>query len=130
QEIWTLLWALHGQMHKLWVFIGDFNEILRLSEKHGGGMNASWQIDQFRNALHDCGLVDMRCEGSGFTWNNGRRGLDFISARLDRSVCNWEWKVKFPMAVMFHTLTSILDHCAIVLCSQGRCRNTGCKRQT
>ncbi|GAV71330.1 hypothetical protein CFOL_v3_14824 [Cephalotus follicularis] len=73
-KTWTLLQALHGQMHKPWVSLVDFNEILRLAEKHGAGVRVSWQMDHFWNAFQDSSLADMQCEGSVFTWNNGRRG--------------------------------------------------------
>ncbi|GAV78773.1 hypothetical protein CFOL_v3_22238 [Cephalotus follicularis] len=37
-ETRALLRTLHEQINMSWVCVGDFNEILRLSEKYGGAL--------------------------------------------------------------------------------------------
>ncbi|XP_073060288.1 uncharacterized protein [Primulina eburnea] len=52
----------------------------------------------FSTALEDCGLQDLFCKGDKFTWSNRRKGDDAIFARLDRFVCNLDWRRRFPTA--------------------------------
>ena len=54
--------------------VGDFNEALLLTEQHGGNLQSSAQMDEFRECLADCGLADMGYFGFPFTWDNRREG--------------------------------------------------------
>lgn len=74
---------------------GDFNEILCHSEKEGGAAKQGLLMENFRNALKDCGLKDLGFEGPSFTWTNRRSVDQLISERLDRCVGNVEWQQCF-----------------------------------
>ncbi|XP_074299825.1 uncharacterized protein LOC141630996 [Silene latifolia] len=67
---WELLRVLGQQSVLPWMCIGDYNEILFANEMKGG-QRAQWQINQFREAVDACGLVDVSFEGYAFTWDNG-----------------------------------------------------------
>lgn len=61
---WELLRGLHTipQLHQLpWLDGGDFNE------KKGGISRCSSQMQEFREAIDDCGLADIKCKGNLFT---------------------------------------------------------------
>ncbi|KAL0423275.1 UNVERIFIED_CONTAM: hypothetical protein Sradi_0862300 [Sesamum radiatum] len=45
---WQLLSQLHGQSHRAWLCVRDFNEILDQSEKMGGSPRPTWQIQNFQ----------------------------------------------------------------------------------
>ncbi|GAV65833.1 Exo_endo_phos domain-containing protein [Cephalotus follicularis] len=79
-----LLKNLAGQWSRPWICIGDFNQILRQTEKGGGCVRADGHIRAFRETLKEFQLVDLGFKGTEFTWNNGRKGKEFIKARLDR----------------------------------------------
>lgn len=78
-----------------WVIGGDFNEILHLSEKYGGSNICSSPMDQFRDIITQCGLVDFGYEGVPFTWTNNQAFPATIQERLDRYVVTQSWKSIF-----------------------------------
>ncbi|XP_074284297.1 uncharacterized protein LOC141608848 [Silene latifolia] len=86
---WQLLCILGRQSSLPWICIGDYNEILYANEMKGG-QRAQWQMDNFREAVDDCGLVDVRYEGYSFTWDNGQAGADNRQCRIDRAMANSE----------------------------------------
>jgi hypothetical protein len=69
-----------------WFCIGDFNEIVDLSEKAGGMMHNDNQMESFRSTLAACNLGDLRYSVSKFTWSNRRNSEEFIKERLDRAL--------------------------------------------
>ncbi|GAV86647.1 hypothetical protein CFOL_v3_30074, partial [Cephalotus follicularis] len=58
-ETWSLLCNLASQHNISWLCMGDFNEILSISEKEGGNERNTWQMDKFCHALDTCRLRDM-----------------------------------------------------------------------
>ncbi|XP_073152580.1 uncharacterized protein [Henckelia pumila] len=98
---WQLLRRLEG-IHELknlpWLIGGDFNEILFESEKMGGQRRSIVQMTAFSNVMEDCGLHDLGCTGDPFTWCNKHKGDEMLFARLDRFVCNLDWRMKYPSA--------------------------------
>ncbi|KAK3211832.1 hypothetical protein Dsin_016538 [Dipteronia sinensis] len=81
-----------------------------------GGVDKKWQeIALFREAVEDCGLEDMGFVGARFTWSNKRDGTAAIAERLDRSICNKEWRDMFPNSVVRHLDFWKSDHQPLVL---------------
>ncbi|XP_074282574.1 uncharacterized protein LOC141607115 [Silene latifolia] len=72
---WELLRVLGRQSTLPWMCIGDYNKILYANEMRRG-QGAQWQMNNFREAADECGLVDVRYEGYAFTWDNGQAGDD------------------------------------------------------
>lgn len=52
----------------------DFNEILHPYEKSGGNDRNLNLINDFREAMRDCDLMDVSYKGYPFTWSNGDLG--------------------------------------------------------
>ena len=72
--------------------MGDFNEIVNLSEKKkGASIHPRGQMEEFLYALEDAQLNDLGFKGPKFTWNNGRPERDHTIERLDKAVANLEW---------------------------------------
>jgi exonuclease III len=69
-EAWALLEYLARQSTTPWVCIGDFNEVVDLSEIWGARGRARSQMTAFQNALENCGLADLGFSGPKFTWTN------------------------------------------------------------
>lgn len=59
-ESWELL-SLNRRFNLPWLMAGDFNEIVRNSEKKGGNNRSLAQMQRFREALHAYGFMDLRC---------------------------------------------------------------------
>ncbi|MCH96033.1 endonuclease/exonuclease/phosphatase family protein, partial [Trifolium medium] len=74
------------------MFVGDFNAVLGAHEKRGKRLPPQISCEDFllwTNANH---LVHLNTIGVHFTWANGRAGTEFVSLRLDRSICNQAWQ--------------------------------------
>ncbi|KAL0434897.1 UNVERIFIED_CONTAM: hypothetical protein Sradi_0197600 [Sesamum radiatum] len=111
---WNLLSRLHSLSHRAWLCAGDFNEILDQSEKLGGPPCPNWQIQNFRRALDQCGLVDMGFTGCPFTWSNRHCAPNTVLERLDRACMNVGWSQLFSEASVKHVLVSS-DHAALII---------------
>lgn len=49
-----------------WVVFRDFNGILYPNKKCGSLPKGEWDIEDFHNALSDCGLVGLGCSCGSF----------------------------------------------------------------
>ncbi|XP_041027305.1 uncharacterized protein LOC121267465 [Juglans microcarpa x Juglans regia] len=88
---WDLLRLIHSRTHNPWLCMGDFNEIMFQDEYFGSNTRPFKQMEEFRLALSDCGLMDIGFGGSKFTWCNKREGFEFTKCGLDRALVNDEW---------------------------------------
>ncbi|GAV61916.1 hypothetical protein CFOL_v3_05441 [Cephalotus follicularis] len=55
--------------------------------------------------------------------------MEFVSAWLDRGVCNWEWFLKFPRAKLSQLVAPYSDHYPIDLQLEGNSRGNTRRRQ-
>ncbi|XP_004310201.1 PREDICTED: uncharacterized protein LOC101298860 [Fragaria vesca subsp. vesca] len=106
---WDLIRSLAQGGTGLWLLGGDFNEILRSSEKEGGPPRDFEQMEAFQKCLDDCGLIDLNFSGPVFTWK-GKRAGELVKTRLDRFVANKEWKEVFSASRVTHMKPSRSDH--------------------
>ncbi|KAL4282893.1 hypothetical protein GQ457_16G011290 [Hibiscus cannabinus] len=60
RDSWNLLRSLHNTSIVPWCVAGEFIEILLSSEKQGGLVRNSTQMQNFRDALLDCHLEDWK----------------------------------------------------------------------
>lgn len=51
---------------------------------------------RFRDTLNSCGVMDLGCSGPKYIWRGPQfPGYDRVFKRLDRAVCNAEWRTTF-----------------------------------
>lgn len=67
KHTWTLLRCLAGLSFTHWLCFSDFNEILHPYEKSGGNDRNPNLMNDFREALRDCNLMDVGYKGYPFT---------------------------------------------------------------
>jgi hypothetical protein len=72
-EAWVILEYLARHCMTAWVCIGNFNEVVDMSEIWGGRRRARNQMVAFQNALECSNLNDLRFVGPKYTWNNSGR---------------------------------------------------------
>lgn len=65
--------------------------------------------------MDELGLMDLDFLGPQFTWNMGVSSDNFVGARLDRGICNMEWRMSFPDASVLHLPRAHSDHYPILL---------------
>lgn len=100
-----------------WLCGGDFNEILKTDEKRGGiPKNINFLCD-FKDALQDCDVCDLGCQGYPFTWSNKRYGDGdvLIEERIDWFLCTRDWNDIFTGAVVSNIQAFESDHLPIVI---------------
>ena len=114
-ESWARLSQLAASSNLPWLSVGDFNEVLNVTEKQGGLVKPSRQIDSFRCHVNSCGLKDIGYVGSWFTWCMFRNDLGWIRERIDRGFATKEWINLFPGARLYHLASSASDHCCLML---------------
>lgn len=112
---WSKLGSLTPGDDDLWLCLGDFNEILCQSEKQGGAIRSSSSFTGFQSWVFGCGMIDLEFKGPKFTWNNGQVSGDHIKERLDRAVCNLNFRRAFPRLIAANTEMMISDHCLLLV---------------
>lgn len=105
---WNLLKRLSSLNCR--VVMGDFNEILHLSEKEGGLDRSNSHMLDFNDVLDFCGLRVLKYKCSPFTWNNRQSLPNFIQERLDRAVTSISWSDLFPETAVLHLDYYGYDH--------------------
>lgn len=95
--------------------IGDLNEVIYHWEKFGRREADRYRIAAFRDFLDACSLMDIESKGYAVTWSNNRKGNALVKKRLDRAICNMEWRVFYPNAEAFAFLAIGFDHSPILL---------------
>ncbi|CAM8948104.1 unnamed protein product [Rhodiola kirilowii] len=116
---WTLLRRLCTMSNLPWMVIGDFNEVVCDDEVKGTRPRQVWQMNNFREALKDCGLSDLGFRGYLFTFSNRREGEHEMRARLDRAVADDHWRNSFPNAMISHCHLLTSDHQMLILDTEG-----------
>lgn len=93
-EVWAQLELIDNSLP--WVLLGDFNYTLHEGERSSpGGMSTS-----FCDWVQRISLIDLGFVGPIYTWNHGRELPTRKTARLDRALCDDEWRRKFPEATL------------------------------
>ena len=114
-ESWALLKVIRDRSTLPWLVIGDFNEIVSVSEKEGGSSRPRWQMKSFMDTLNWCGLRDMGFMGALFTWLYQTVDGGQIRERLDRAVASLAWAERFKEARVYHLSNSTSDHSPLSL---------------
>ncbi|XP_057760324.1 uncharacterized protein LOC130980686 [Arachis stenosperma] len=87
KELWGDLTKIANMIHRPWIVLGDFNDVLLQSEVRGGQFRLA-RAEQFAETLEDCGLFDMGAIGRRFTWYRKVKGGVQVAKKLDRAVFN------------------------------------------
>lgn len=118
QLLWADLRHLRHSNTQPWICLGDFNEVLYSWEKISKRHAESYRMQSFRDVLYDCALMDLETKGCAYTWANNRSGEDLVRERLDRAVCNIEWRLAYPEAEVVALPAIASDHSPILLTTQ------------
>ena len=114
-ESWAKLKHLQGTSSLTWLAIGDFNEIIGLTEKEGGRTRPRRQMENFIDAINHCGFRDIGFIGLKYTWLYQKLDGTQIWERLDRVLATKEWMDLFTMAKLYHLSSSASDHSPLSL---------------
>ncbi|CAL5341998.1 unnamed protein product [Camellia sinensis] len=63
--------------------------------------------------------MDLGCTRPNITWSNNRQGWANTLARLDRALCNTEWRTQFPDGFVRNVPRTYSDHSPMTVYTQG-----------
>lgn len=112
RELWNALSGIADTIGGQWLVTGDFNDIDSPVEKKGGIPASQRRCQSFVDRINRCNLMDLGAVGSKYTWKGPLyNGHSKVYERLDRALCNDEWRLGFPNAfVKILTRVQFSDH--------------------
>ncbi|KAL8115417.1 hypothetical protein AgCh_022054 [Apium graveolens] len=110
RESWDIIRHLASKSNLPWCITGDFNDLMSVDEKKGGGVHPSYLLSGFAETINDCELLDMGYVGEKFTWERSRGQWNWVQERSDRAYANHEWRTLFPNVVVRVLDVSTSDH--------------------
>ena len=108
QFLGELRWISHDVLDR-WLLIGDFNLILRASDKSNATLNRRL-MGAFRDLVQDLQLKELNLRGRKFTWSNDR-----TQTRIDRAFCTSQWDLMKPNVFLQALSSRVLDHCPLFI---------------
>ncbi|CAN0899756.1 hypothetical protein LINGRAHAP2_LOCUS20455 [Linum grandiflorum] len=112
---WELLKTIARPPNEAWCCMGDYNDLLSNSEKKGRREHPQSLMDGFRQAVVECGLVDLPLEGYPYTWVRSKGKSGCVEEKLDRAMVNRAWSMAFPGARLCNLLAPLSDHSPILM---------------
>ncbi|XP_048132793.1 uncharacterized protein LOC125314473 [Rhodamnia argentea] len=113
--LWDILRFISTINSMPWICVRDFNKILFHWEKIGKREEENYRMGAFRELLADCSLMKGESKDCAFTWSNNRKGEALVKKRLDRVLCNSEWRVLFLNAEAYALPAIGSNHSQIIL---------------
>ncbi|KAL7202772.1 hypothetical protein ACSBR1_034272 [Camellia fascicularis] len=59
--------------------------------------------------------MDLGCTGPKFTWTNNRRGMANTMERLNRALCNENWRTMYPQGTVRNLPRTYSDHFPLII---------------
>ncbi|XP_030969697.1 uncharacterized protein LOC115989974 [Quercus lobata] len=116
EETWTLLESL-GQSNTLpWLCVGDYNEIVKCSEKLGGALRPARQMDRFCTVIHHCRFLKLGYIRSHLTWSRNHLMEVCTHTRLNCTLATVAWCSFFPGTTVHHIPMSSSDYSLLSVC--------------
>jgi endonuclease/exonuclease/phosphatase family metal-dependent hydrolase len=90
-----------------WLLLGDFNMILRASEKNNSNIDRR-AMNLFHTFVSDHELKDIYMHCRLFTWSNERKVPTM--SRIDRCLVSVDWDIMNPDSVLQALSSAVSDH--------------------
>ncbi|KAL8153484.1 LOW QUALITY PROTEIN: hypothetical protein V2J09_011244 [Rumex salicifolius] len=116
EELWERLLSFNDSNSRPWLLMGDFNETMSLDERTRDSDGMRRRCEKFHGWVDDMELLDLV-----FSVYLDKRKRDYHKnlCRLDRSLCNIEWREELPKASIKHLARNQLDHAPLLMKSSG-----------
>ncbi|KAL7201449.1 hypothetical protein ACSBR1_033199 [Camellia fascicularis] len=133
-ELWDNLEAIAQNNQLPWLLVGNFNDHTSPEEKKSFSTNQNLgqslsRSRKFVNNINSCNLIDLGCTGPSLTWSNNRQGWAKTLIRLDRALCNTEWRTRFPKSFVRNLPRTYSDYSPMLVCTQGKFPHNPSTRQ-
>ncbi|XP_028790434.1 uncharacterized protein LOC114746384 [Neltuma alba] len=101
RDMWLELHRISLTMNMPWLVAGDFNDITGEEEQRGEGKINENKCRRFSININRCRLIDLGSEGPKYTWKGPMvQYASRLYKRLDRALCNVEWRHLFGETVV------------------------------
>jgi hypothetical protein len=90
RKLWRELEDLHNSQQGPWCLMGDFNNVLKASDRVGGKLVHESEYTDLTSMMNIAGLSDMDNMGDYFTWSN-KHTDGMIYSKIDRVLGNVDW---------------------------------------
>lgn len=119
-DLWNHLKDIANRHNMPWLIVGDLNEIATADEKQGGPPFRYQDHAHFLDFMFSANFLDIGFDGVPFTWTNRQtknKGETLVKERLDRAICNDNWRTLFPCAKTLNLpiIRCKSDHGAIIV---------------
>ena len=98
-----------------WALMGDFNAILKPSDRSRGDMNWYGHYHEFINCIQDTELIQVPFTGPKFSWHNGQQGRHTILKKLDWIFCNPSFLSTWLATHSKFLTRDLSDHSAMIM---------------
>ncbi|XP_019186483.1 PREDICTED: uncharacterized protein LOC109181186 [Ipomoea nil] len=115
RKLFTDLTRQSMGIHEPWLVAGDFNSVTSPDEVSNPDNWHSSRCADFTDWIFQEGLIDLGFLGTKFTWMRGTNQASFRGARLDRGLCNADWKIMFPDSLIEHLPIHNSDHAPLLI---------------
>ncbi|KAL7169819.1 hypothetical protein ACSBR2_034787 [Camellia fascicularis] len=133
KELWERLESITQSTSEPWMVAGDFNDFASQEEKRSLAGNPHSSQDRrrtktFADRMNRCSIMDLGCSGPKLTWTNNRKGWANTMVRLDRAMCNSEWRTSFLEGLVRNLPHTYSKHSPLMVFTQGKSPfNPSCK---
>ncbi|XP_074314558.1 uncharacterized protein LOC141649777 [Silene latifolia] len=108
-QLWHDLTSINDSYSGPWCVSGDFNNVLHFNERLGS--TVMWgELEDFRQCVQYCQLVDIQAQGPFYTWNNKQDSNTRVYSRIDRFLINHEWLNLYPNSYAYFLNEGLFDH--------------------
>ncbi|XP_019200262.1 PREDICTED: uncharacterized protein LOC109193892 [Ipomoea nil] len=102
KRMWDELQSSKRRISGPWLVAGDFNAVSCQEETLNYNAYSTQRSSDFVDWISGEGLIDLGFSGPRLTWARGSDVVTSKGARLDRALCNVDWRQRFPEAFVQH----------------------------
>ncbi|KAL7119437.1 hypothetical protein ACP275_02G062900 [Erythranthe tilingii] len=111
RPLWQSLMDFGTGLTSPWLCLGDFNVVLKPTEKSGGNVLTPYLLNDIQDCFRHSGLEDLPSTGFHYTWTN-----QTVWSKLDRALVNQSWRDEFEgSSAQFLPFGAVSDHTPIIV---------------
>lgn len=111
---WTDVTEFFSSIHLPWCLIGDFNELLQISDKRGGNRATHSRCQILSEFIFSCQARDVCSPSNVFSWRK-KHNDQYIYEKLDRCFVSPQWASKYQNSFLHYDTYTCSDHAPIIL---------------
>lgn len=109
RKLWKDIKELQPNSTQPWLLLGDFNNVLRATDRIGGHPVVEAEFVDLENMMETMGMFEKDSRGDHYTWSNKQyRGT--IYSRIDRIIGNLIWQQQNSDNTLSIMESGISDH--------------------